>query len=351
MTVQLSPEERALLLDSLRRALEDGWPMEGAPERAQDAGALAALLAQLCDLGLETLGGAEGVGLAEAVAIFHLLGRYAAPAPLLGIFVANRLLAAPGEAPAGFLAGIAARQARPAIALAAFDGDREAGVVRYADGALTGSVRFVEDFVGATHLILFTSEPAGLAVVAAADVGYVLDPGLAVPPLAAADLTGVSAHWVPTDAQVLADTAQCVRLLCAARALGAAERGVDLALDHAKVRRQFGQPIGAFQAIQHKLADCVSRVQAVDLLLASAAEAEDRGDAAWSVFTDAALAFAGPALRQVALEAHHVLGAIGYAEEHEMPGHFRRIHADLLRFGGAPRARAALAGYLLRPAA
>ncbi len=46
----------------------------------------------------------------------------------------------------------------------------------------------------------------------------------------------------------------------------------------------------------------------------------------------------------------YALGAIGYAEEHEAPRHFRRVHADLARFGGVSRARAELADYLLGPA-
>jgi len=64
----------------------------------------------------------------------------------------------------------------------------------------------------------------------------------------------------------------------------------------------------------------------------------------------AALAFAGPALRTVSIETHRALGAIGYAEEHEAPRHFRRVHADLARFGGVRSARAALTDFVLGPA-
>ena len=71
----------------------------------------------------------------------------------------------------------------------------------------------------------------------------------------------------------------------------------------------------------------------------------------WRVFAAAALAFAGPALRTVSIETHRALGAIGYAEEHEAPRHFRRVHADLARFGGVRSARAALADFALGPAA
>jgi alkylation response protein AidB-like acyl-CoA dehydrogenase len=163
--------------------------------------------------------------------------------------------------------------------------------------------------------------------------------------------SGTNAALVEIPAGRLTELAQIARLCCAARALGAAQRGFELALDHAKTRKQFGQFIGQFQAIQHKLADCLTRLDGARLTLEASATAFDREFGDWPVFAAAALAYAGPALRQVVLESHHTMGAIGYAEEHEMPRHFRRIHADLARLGGVSRARAQLADYLLGPAA
>ena len=136
------------------------------------------------------------------------------------------------------------------------------------------------------------------------------------------------------------------RLACAGRALGAAQRGFDLSVEHAKVRKQFGQLIGQFQAVQHKLANSLINLDGARLALDAAAEARDRGNPDWRVFASAALAFAGPALREVTIQTHRALGAIGYAEEHEAPRHFRRVHADLARFGGVSRARAELADFI-----
>jgi hypothetical protein len=45
------------------------------------------------------------------------------------------------------------------------------------------------------------------------------------------------------------------------------------------------------------------------------------------------MAFAGPALRRVSLETQHTFGAIGYAEEHEAPRHFKRVHLDTIALG------------------
>jgi alkylation response protein AidB-like acyl-CoA dehydrogenase len=139
------------------------------------------------------------------------------------------------------------------------------------------------------------------------------------------------------------------RLACNSRALGAAQRAFDLAVDHAKVRKQFGQLIGQFQAVQHKLADCLINLDGARLALDVAATAYDNGNPDWRIFASSAVAFASPALRTVSIETHRALGAIGYAEEHEAPRHFRRVHADLARFGGIARARSELANFLLGP--
>ncbi|MDB5870158.1 MAG: mmgC2, partial [Polaromonas sp.] len=81
--------------------------------------------------------------------------------------------------------------------------------------------------------------------------------------------------------------------------------------------------------------------------LNSAATAFALGQQDWRYYASAAYANASPALRQVALETLHTFGAIGYAEEHEAPRHFRRTHADLVRHGGVRRARNEVAQTLL----
>ena len=156
---------------------------------------------------------------------------------------------------------------------------------------------------------------------------------------------------IPVAAGRLRDIALMARVACAARALGAAQRAFELAVEHAKVRKQFGEFIGSFQAVQHKLANCLISLEGTQLVLRNVGESHDKGSEDWRVFAAAALAFAGPALREVSVQTHRALGAIGYAEEHEAPRHFRRVHADLARFGGAPRSRAELADYLLGPLA
>ena len=344
-----SPEERQLLRDSVRGFLAARWPVEHAVDRASDAGAVTALWRELSAQGLTALGSdTTEAGLGEILLVFDEMGRASCPAPLLGAAIANLALR-DRPAQAALLDGLHKGANAVALALGAFDGDSAAGRVDYANGALTGRVSFVESAAVATHYLVMVDEPAGLAIVPANAPGLsvIATPGLAVPSLSEINFAPSRAEFVALPAGALAELAQVARLVCASRAYGASQRAFDLAIEHAKLRRQFGQLIGQFQAIQHKLVNCLIGLDGARLTLDNAAASYDRADPSWRIFAAAALAYSGPALRQVVLEAHHTLGAIGYAEEHEVPRHFRRVHADLARFGGAPRARAELADYLL----
>ena len=88
-------------------------------------------------------------------------------------------------------------------------------------------------------------------------------------------------------------------------------------------------------------------MRACRLTLDHAAHLHDRGDPNWRYFANSAVAFAGDALRRVSLETQHTFGAVGYAEEHEAPRHFKRVHLDTIALGGAPEARRRVASFLL----
>ena len=350
---RLSDFDRNLLRRSVRELLSRCWPAGDAVERASNAPAIAALWQDMASQGLASLASNTGeTGLRESVLVFEELGRAACPAPLLGAVAANLALAGQStNATRAVLDDVHQGKAAIALALGAFDGDKAAGRVEAHGNELTGRASFVEGVQAATHILVFTDTPARAAVVTSGAFGLSTQetPGLAVPAFAELTFASTPAALVEVSPNVLADIALVARLACLARALGAAQRAFDLAVDHAKVRKQFGQFIGQFQAVQHKLVNGLITLDGTRLALESAAEARDGGDPEWRVFAQAALAFAGPALRDVSIQTHRALGAIGYAEEHEAPRHFRRVHADLARFGGTPRARAELADFLLGP--
>lgn len=133
---------------------------------------------------------------------------------------------------------------------------------------------------------------------------------------------------------LLAPALRAGALARTAEMVGSAQRILELAVDYAKVRVQSGRPIGAFQAIQHTLADLLRNVEGARWLLRSAAWKATEGlDAGADVAM--AKAYAGEACLAVARRAHQVFGAIGYCEEHPLHLHHKRIHAASLDFGDA----------------
>jgi len=120
-----------------------------------------------------------------------------------------------------------------------------------------------------------------------------------------------------------------------AYAVGAAEGALDLSVQHARDREQFGRPIGSFQAVAHRCADMRAEIDACRVLTQRAAwalagDAPDQ-DAAFAVAT--AMAYAKDALRRVAMHAHQVHGAIGFSSEYDLHLFTRRIKAFELTAG------------------
>lgn len=346
--MQVSYEERALLRDSIRRLLQQHWPVERAVELQLQAQAISEIWRLFAEQGLTALGTAvEEGGLSEILLVQEELGRAACPAPLAEATIANLLLW-PVRNRAQVLNGLFEQLhgGDAILALACRMGEEGSEDCDYRDGCLNGRVSFVEHARWAMHLLVVVD--GGLALVSR-NVGTTISdtPGLSAPPLCGITFESTPAEFIELDEQTLTDCARLMRLQLAARALGAARRGYDLVVEHAHERRQFGVPIGSFQAIQHKLADCLIDLDGTRLSLEHSAGQFDRHSGDWRVFGAAACAFANTALRRTVLEFHHTFGAIGFSEEHELPRHFRRIHGDLARLGGVHRAREDLAAYLL----
>ncbi|MGR4870292.1 acyl-CoA dehydrogenase [Variovorax sp. LARHSF232] len=348
-----SDEEREMLRESLRRLLERLWPAERAVALATDTQAVASIWHALAEQGVASLGRdpLEG-GLRETTVVLEELGRAGCPAPLVGAVLANLALSplrnSSQEADA-LLDALHRGDAAVAFALGSFDGDPRAGGLRWVDGRLQGRVAFAEGVATATHLLVLVDQEPLLAIVprSAPGLGIEETPGLVAPALGLLTFDSVAAAPLAISQRLAEDLHQIAGLALLARALGAARRGFDMAVEYAKERRQFGQPIGRFQALQHKLANGLMSLDAAQLLLNNAARSHDLGMDNWRVLGASARAFSGPGLRQVALEVHHTFGAIGYSEEHEAPRHFRRIHADLARLGGVRQAREQLAEALI----
>ena len=106
------------------------------------------------------------------------------------------------------------------------------------------------------------------------------------------------------------------RLGVAAQALGIAQGATDYAAAYARERRQFGQPINAFQGIQFKLADMETQCAAARELLYQACAKVDREDPDLGKYSAMAKLFCSDVAMQVTVEAVQVLGGYGYVKEY-----------------------------------
>jgi alkylation response protein AidB-like acyl-CoA dehydrogenase len=340
---------RNLLRDSLRGFLATQWKRKSAADLSAAEQKIASIWTRLVGQGVATLGSDPGeAGLREILIVMTELGRAACPAPMWSAALANMALSDCQAEPAvELLDRLHAGTARVAFSFAALDPGANAGEIKLADGHANGLLRFVEVAGSCTHLVA-AIDGSGVAIVPLDRPGVELEATRAMGSwgLYQVRLKDAPAHRIDLPSGVLKDRLLAARLALAARAHGAARAAFELAVDYAKERKQFGQPIGRFQAIQHKLANCLIALEGVRLTLDHAARLHDRGDKDWRYFVDSAVAFGGDALRRVSLETQHTLGAIGYADEHQAPDHFKRVHLDTVALGGAPEARRQVASFL-----
>ncbi|KRR06226.1 acyl-CoA dehydrogenase [Bradyrhizobium jicamae] len=335
-----------MLRDSLRGFLEAHWAAGGGKEGLSPDD-ISAVWRKLIGQGVAALGSCrdEG-GLREILVVMAELGRAACPAPMWSAALTNLALAgSQGDAAAELLEKLHAGTVVAAFSFGACDPDAGAGSVRIEDRHGTGVLRFVEA-AGATHLLVAVDE-SHLALVPLDAPGIVVAPTRAMGARALCEVRLNSAPLTLLPLDGADDLRLKAQVALLARAYGATRRAFELAVDYAKERHQFGQPIGKFQAIQHKLANALIVLEGVSLILDHAASLHDIDDRNWRYFADCAVAFAGDALRRVSLETQHTFGAIGYAEEHEAAQHFKRVHLDTIALGGASHARRRLASYLL----
>lgn len=214
--------------------------------------------------------------------------------------------------------------------------------IRDADGwVLTGTDRFVLDGDRAERLAVVT--PAGVFLVDGDAVTTrrvdVFDPVLHVAEVSLAGVHVADAERLPVDPE----RARHVALMgMAITMVGACQRVLDLALEHAKSRQQFGVPIGSFQAIQHKAADmhvAIERARALAYFSALTIAADDpRRKLAAAM----AKASAGECQALVFRHGLQTFGAMGFTWENDLQFALKRAKAGELLLGGAAEHRAVI---------
>jgi hypothetical protein len=137
----------------------------------------------------------------------------------------------------------------------------------------------------------------------------------------------------PLDAKALSakeasDVRKWLRVALAAEASGLIQAAIDSTVEHLSVRKQFGRPLGTFQALRHRMAECAVLAGGVKWLALKAAVTADDGDAALAAF------HAQDSATRIAYDLHQMLGAMGMTLEHPLHLWTYRLKALLSELGG-----------------
>jgi alkylation response protein AidB-like acyl-CoA dehydrogenase len=132
-------------------------------------------------------------------------------------------------------------------------------------------------------------------------------------------------------------------------ALGIAQAALDAATEYARQRKQFGQPIGAFQGIQFMLADMAMAVHASRLMIHHVAGLQDRGVEVTTWESSMAKCFAADTAMRVATDAVQIYGGYGYTREYPVERFMRDAKIMQIYEGTNQIQRIVIAQHLLGP--
>jgi alkylation response protein AidB-like acyl-CoA dehydrogenase len=133
--------------------------------------------------------------------------------------------------------------------------------------------------------------------------------------------------------KTLAEVLDRGKVMLAAEMMGGAQKVLDMTVDYAKVRVQFGRPIGSFQAVQHKCANMMVDIEGAKsaVYYASWAVSNDHPEAALA--SSVAKAAASDAYRRVSAEGIQLHGGIGFTWDHDLHLYFKRAKSAEFTFG------------------
>lgn len=298
------------------RGIEDGRP-----------DAWRAVFDGAADLGLfgiavaEEHGGADG-SVADLCAMVEEAARELVPGPVVTTALATLFVTDPD-----LLSALASGRITAGAALG--------GDLREEAGGISGTAEVLGADVSGLLLL-----PVGehVVVVDSADAGVTAEPLEATDfsrTLVRVTLNRVAATRLAVTRRRFVDSAAA---LLAAEAAGVARWSLDTAADYAKVREQFGRPIGSFQAVKHMCAEMLLRCQQSTVAAADAAAALEAGDEQQASIAVAVAAAAGiDAATANAKDCIQVLGGIGITWEHDAHLYLRRAYGIARFLGGRSR--------------
>ena len=293
--------------------------------------------------------GGLGLSLVDLVLLLEEAGRVALPEPLLETAALGAPLLAELDA-----AGVGATDVASEWLTRIAAGEAVVTVTTRPSGAGTAGTSTLAGAVGADLFVLVVRDDRGdvavqLVPAASATVEPVptLDPTRRIG-IVRVDEGGASTSFGgPAATGVLARTNDRGAIASAAFLLGLSDRMITMAADYAKVRAQFGKPIGSFQAVKHRLADARVLLEFARPTVYAAAWAYDEGEPTASRAASTAKACASDAGLAAAGAALQVHGAIGYTWECDLHLFLKRTWALAETWGSAADHRAAVLGALL----
>ena len=316
---------------------------------------LAGLWAGVAELGVlgmalpEELGGAGG-SVSDAAAALEQAAAMLVPGPLLPTVLAGLLLARHADPVTGkrLIPRLADGSLPAAVAL----GPGQLRARRLPDGGLRVDGRLQAVLGAGPDAQLVLAAEVGADEVGADEVWFTLDPGSAgidLQPCAALDFSRPLADVrlddvaVPAD-HVLsglssADVTALGAVLACAEAVGVVDWCLRTACDHARVREQFGRPIGSFQAVKHLCAEMLCRLEQASAVTWDAARAADGEPGQRPLVAAVAAATALDVAVENAKTCIQVLGGIGFTWEHDAHLYLRRALAQRQWLGGSTRWR------------
>ncbi len=350
-------EEQEELRRAVRRFLEDKSP-ETEVRRLMETteGYDPAVWKQMAEqLGLQGIAipeeyGGSGFSFVELVVIFEEMGRALLCAPYFStVALAANLLLVSGDdgAKKDYLPGLASGATIGTVALAESSGRwDEGGITVSASGAgsswtLSGEKLYVLDGHTADLVLVAARSDAGVSLFAV-DKGA---DGFTSEALSTMDQTrkqarltfsGTPARLIGVDGggwPVLSKALDLAAVALAAEQVGGAQKVLEMSVEYAKDRVQFGRPIGSFQAIKHKCADMLLEVESAKsaAYYAGWAAAEDNDEL--PVVASLAKSYCSEAYFHATAENIQIHGGIGFTWEHPAHLYFKRAKSSELLFG------------------
>lgn len=328
---------------------------------------------RMAELGLQGLAiperhGGAGLTFVELMVVLEEMGRrlYCGPYLSTVVLAAGAVMAAGDEAAGDLLAGIASGEVMATLAVTGQSGDWDGSGVdvtatrRGAGYVLDGLTTYVLDGHVASVVLVAARTGEGLSLFAVDGDA----PGLARAALPTMDQTRkqgrielsatpgrlIGAKGGGWEAASRALDLAAVGL--AAEQVGGAQRCLEMSVGHAKRRRQFGRPIGSFQAVKHKCAEVLLEVESAKSAAYYAAWTvahDDAGLAAIAAMASMAKAYCSEAYFRAAAENIQIHGGVGFAWENDAHLYFKRAKSSELLFGDPAYHRERLAQLVIWP--